>query len=73
MPVSSQDALNYFLESGYKMLSITAEHTVAVETLPAHHNDPFDRILIAQALTEPMRLITHDHLVSLYSDTIIKV
>ncbi|HBA65352.1 MAG TPA: twitching motility protein PilT [Methylococcaceae bacterium] len=39
----------------------------------AHHQDPFDRILVAQALVEPMRLMTHDPLVALYSNTIIKI
>lgn len=73
MPVSSQDAVRYFRESGYRMLAVEAEHVVAVEDLPAHHQDPFDRLLVAQALVEPMRLMTHDHLVSLYSDTIIKI
>ena len=73
MPISAQDALHYFSESGYRMLSIEAEHAVAVEELPAHHNDPFDRILVAQALIEPMRLMTHDAMVSLYSDSIIKI
>ena len=73
MPVSSQDAVRYFQESGYRLLPIEAEHAVAVEELPAHHQDPFDRILVAQALVEPMRLMTHDPLVALYSDTIIKV
>ncbi|MBU2829112.1 twitching motility protein PilT [Acidithiobacillus ferrooxidans] len=73
MPVSSQDAVRYFQESGYRFLPIEAEHAVAVEELPAHHQDPFDRILVAQALAEPMRLMTHDPLVALYSDTIIKV
>jgi PIN domain nuclease of toxin-antitoxin system len=73
MPVSSQEALRYFKESGYRFLSIAAEHAVAVETLPAHHQDPFDRILVAQALVEPMRLMTHDALVALYSDTVIKI
>lgn len=73
MPVSSKDAVRYFQESGYRFLHIEAEHTIAVEDLPAHHQDPFDRILVAQALVEPMRLITHDPMVALYSDTIIKV
>ncbi len=73
MPVSGQDALRYFTEAGYRQLPIEAEHAVAVEDLPAHHNDPFDRILVAQALVEPMRLMTHDALVARYSDTIIKV
>jgi PIN domain nuclease of toxin-antitoxin system len=73
MPVSSQDAVRYFQTSGYRFLAIEAEHTVAVENLPPHHQDPFDRILVAQALIEPMRLMTHDSLVALYSDTIIKI
>jgi PIN domain nuclease of toxin-antitoxin system len=73
MPVSSQDAMRYFQESGYRFLAVEAEHAIAVEELPAHHQDPFDRILVAQALLEPMRLMTHDPLVALYSDTIIKI
>ena len=73
MPVSSQDAMRYFKESGYRFLAVEAEHALAVETLPAHHQDPFDRILVAQALVEPMRLMTHDPLVALYSDSIIKI
>ena len=73
MPISSQDALRYFQESGFRSLAVEAEHALAVETLPAHHQDPFDRILLAQALVEPMRLITHDATVALYSDTIIKI
>ena len=73
MPISSQQALSYFRESGYRFLAVEAEHAVAVEELPTHHKDPFDRILVAQALVEPMRLMTHDSLVALYSDTIIKI
>ncbi|HUX19328.1 MAG TPA: type II toxin-antitoxin system VapC family toxin [Acidithiobacillus sp.] len=73
MPVSSQDAVRYFQGSDYQLLPIEAEHAVAVEELPAHHQDLFDRIFVAQALVEPMRLMTHDPLVALYSDTIIKV
>lgn len=72
MPVSSQEAMRYFGESGYRFLPVEPEHAVAVEDLPAHHADPFDRILVAQALVEPMRLITHDAMVACYSDTIIK-
>ncbi len=72
MPVSGSEALRYFNASGFRMLPVEAEHAVAVETLPAHHQDPFDRILVAQALTEPMRLITHDATVARYSDTIIR-
>ena len=73
MPVSGQDAVRYFQESGYRFLPIDVEHALAVESLPAHHHDPFDRILVAQALVEPMRLMTHDPLLARYSDTIIEV
>lgn len=73
MPVSSADAVRYFQASGYRMLSVEVDHVVTVETLALHHHDPFDRLLVAQALAEPMRLITHDRMVALYSDTIILV
>lgn len=73
MPVSSQDAGRFFRESGYRFLPVEAEHAMAVEGLPAHHQDPFDRILVAQALVEPMRLMTHDPMVARYSDTIIEI
>lgn len=73
MPVSSQDALRYFRDSGYGFLPVEPEHAAAVEDLPAHHADPFDRILVAQALVEPMRLITHDAMVARYSNTIIEI
>lgn len=73
MPVSSRDAARYFRESGFRFLAIEAEHAIAVEQLPAIHHDPFDRMLVAQALYEPMRLITHDPQLALYSDTIIRV
>ena len=73
MPVSGQDALRYFRESGYRLLPVEPEHAAAVEDLAAHHADPFDRILVAQALVEPMRLITHDPIVARYSNTIIEI
>lgn len=73
MPVSCRSAVRYFRESGYRFLPVEVEHTMAVEELPAHHQDPFDRILIAQALTEPMRLMTCDSLLVRYSDTVIQI
>lgn len=73
MPVSGHDALRYFRDSAYRLLAIEPEHAAAIAELPPHHQDPFDRVLIAQALTEPMRLITHDATVARYSDTIIQI
>lgn len=73
MPVSGTQALGYFRAAGYQLLAIEPEHAAAVEDLPAHHQDPFDRLLIAQALVEPMQLLTHDEQVARYSDTIQRV
>ncbi len=73
MPVSGRNALRYFRESGYRFLSVEPEHAAAVEELQPLHGDPFDRIMVAQALVEPMRFITHDPVVARYSDTIIKI
>lgn len=71
MPLSGSQAKAYFDDSGYISLPITAEHAAFVETLPHHHADPFDRLLVAQALSEPMRLLTHDQTLARYSDTVI--
>ena len=73
MPVSSDDAVHYFRQSGFRFLVVEAEHAQAVEQLAALHHDPFDLMLVAQALFEPMRLITHDPQLALYSDTIIHI
>ena len=73
MPISAQAALGYFREAGYMLLDIAPAHAVAVEGLPQLHADPFDRMLVAQALTVPLRLLTHDLRVARYSDTVILV
>jgi PIN domain nuclease of toxin-antitoxin system len=41
-------------------LPVTIEHALGVEQLPSHHADPFDRLLIAQALAEQLTLVTRD-------------
>lgn len=73
MPISGDDAIRHFRAAGYQFLTIEPEHASAIEALPKHHQDPFDRLLIAQALIEPMRLLTHDATVARYSDTIVRV
>jgi len=70
-PFSAKEAVTSFQEAGYVLLDVTAEHAVAVEFLPRLHRDPFDRLLVAQALAEPLRLVTRDPKVAAYSDTII--
>lgn len=73
MPVSGTEARHWFGVSGYKDLAITSQHTAAVGELPPIHADPFDRLLVAQALTEPLRLLTHDKVVAQYSELVIAV
>ena len=48
------------LDHGYSELAISGAHAVAVDLLPMIHRDPFDRILVAQAQTERMTLLTAD-------------
>ncbi len=54
------------LDNGYSELAITSEHAVAIDTLPLIHKDPFDRILVAQAMVEGITLLTTDALVARY-------
>lgn len=54
------------LDNGYTELPVTAEHALAVSTLPNIHRDPFDRILVAQASVEGTLLLTADSTVSQY-------
>ncbi len=57
-------------ENGFAELPISAQHAVAVADLPPLHADPFDRMLVAQALVEPMALITSDERLAAYPGTI---
>lgn len=61
------------LDNGYIELPITSEHAVAIDALPPIHKDPFDRILVAQALVEGITLVTTDEFVAQYSGPIRKV
>ncbi len=54
------------LANGYEELQIDGRHCLALATLPPIHGDPFDRMLIAQAATEGMTLVTSDKKVAQY-------
>ena len=60
-------------QSGFQELIISAGHAAKVYDLPHYHRDPFDRLLIAQAIYEPLHLLTADKLLSRYSDLVITV
>ena len=59
--------------SGYRELPVTSEHAVAVNDLPQLHQDPFDRILVAQARVEGVLLLTVDKAVAKYGEGVRKV
>ncbi|HQR89549.1 MAG: twitching motility protein PilT [Caulobacter sp. 32-67-35] len=73
MPVSAHEAQVLFGAAGYLLIPITPEQAVIVETLPNIHADPFDRLLVAQGLTEALVLVTHDAVVASYNTRIIKI
>ena len=59
--------------SGFLELPVKATHAAGVARLALHHNDPFDRLLIAQALAEPLKLLTADAVLAQYSDVVVLV
>jgi PIN domain nuclease of toxin-antitoxin system len=54
------------IENGYIELPITSQHAVSIDVLPPLHKDPFDRLLLAQALSEAVTLLTSDEQLSRY-------
>lgn len=56
--------------SEFRELPIRGLHTVALARIPAHHRDPFDRMLVAQAISEPLRLLTADKVLKRYTDLV---
>ena len=67
-PVAMVEAIE---ESGFKELPVRAAHAAHVANLPLLHADPFDRLLIAQAVTEPLRLLTADAGLASYSELVV--
>ena len=55
--------------NGFDLLPVKVEHTFLVTTLPFHHRDPFDRLLIAQAIEEKMTLVSVDNVFDDYGIT----
>lgn len=67
-----QDLLGTIAQAGLVELPVTLRHAARVATLPLHpeHNDPFDRLLVAQALTEPLLLLTDDAQLECYGNLV---
>lgn len=66
----TSDVVDGIKGSGFVELPIVAMHGARVTKLPAHHRDPFDRLLIAQAICESTRLLTADATLTRYSDLV---
>ena len=54
-------------DTDFDELAISPEHAAGVAALPPHHKDPFDRLLVSQAIAEPARLVTADRALAAYS------
>lgn len=57
-------------DTGFVELPVSAEHGAWVARLPMHHRDPFDRLLVAQALSLPARLVTADAALLAYTELV---
>jgi PIN domain nuclease of toxin-antitoxin system len=73
MVISAAEAARNLMAGGCEILPVTPAHALAMENLPPLHRDPFDRMLIAQAQAEPLRLITADAQMSAYGDAVERV
>ena len=61
------------LDNGYLELPVTSEHAVGIDVLPPLHKDPFDRLLLAQAIAEGIPLLTADDALASYGPPVRKV
>jgi PIN domain nuclease of toxin-antitoxin system len=59
-------------DMGFRELPVTSAHAIAAGRLPLHHRDPFDRMLVAQAATEGLTLVSRDESIALYDVDILK-
>lgn len=71
--VDFEKVINNIEKSGFQELPILADHTKTLIDLPRHHGDPFDHLLLAQALSEPLQFLTADQPLSVYSELVITV
>jgi PIN domain nuclease of toxin-antitoxin system len=73
MDANPQQLFDQIKVNDFQELPVYSRHAILVATLPLHHTDPFDRILIAQALSEPLHLVTVDAQLQPYSELVLMV
>jgi len=71
MPCSPEEVREVAVQSSLREVPFAATHAKIVGELPWHHRDPFDRMLIAQAHVEGMKLLSHDDTVKLYGEMVL--
>lgn len=65
-PFSGHKAITHFENAGFTLLNVTPAHAAFVERLPPIHADPFDRLMLAQAIIEGMQFVTYDRRLARY-------
>lgn len=70
LPVGLEAIARGAVERGFDELPVTSTHAARVQSLPLLHRDPFDRLLVAQAICEPAHLLTVDRALAPYSDLV---
>jgi len=73
MAADPEELLGQIGASGFQELPVWSKSAILVTKLPLYHSDPFDRILIAQAMSEPLHLLTVDAQLKPYSEMVIQV
>ena len=73
MAITSEQARELAVKMGFIELPVRSRHGVDIANLPDIHNDPFDRMLITQARSDGLKLVSHDHKVAAYGEAIVKV
>ena len=71
--VPARQAREQMEKTGFGFLPVSAAHAEAMDVLPLLHADPFDRLMLAQAFTEPARFVTHDARLAAYGPLVIVV
>ena len=73
IPVTAEQMVRFCRTSGVLELPVQFKHSQAVSSLPPHHNDPFDRMLVAQAREEGLSLLSHDRQLPPYGEFVASV
>ena len=73
IPVAAEQVERYCRECGIRQVPVRFEHALKICELEKIHADPFDRMLVSQALVEGMKLVSHDEDVIAYGDAVIAV